>query len=58
MKIHAFGWQYEGGAMFFKRKPKCKQPAGYNPPPDDVKRPERPTPAPPAKLYDKLGRLI
>lgn len=30
---------------------------GYNPPPDDIKRPERPTPAPPAKLYDKLGRL-
>jgi len=42
--------------MFFKRGPEHKQPAGYNPPPDDVQRPERPTPALPAKLYDKLGR--
>lgn len=30
----------------------------YNPPPDDVTRPEKPPPAPPAKLYDKLGRRV
>ena len=30
-----------------KRKSKRKEPAGYNPPPNNVQRPEVPTPAPP-----------
>ena len=30
----------------------------YNPPPKGIKRPEKPTPAPPRPLYDKLGRWI
>ena len=31
---------------------------GYNPPPMGAKCPDKPTPAPPPKLYDKLGRPI
>ena len=44
--------------MSCKRKSKRKVTTGYNPPLGKVKRPETPTPAPPAKFYDKLGRPI
>lgn len=31
---------------------------GYNPPPKNRKRPDKPPPRPPMRLYDKMGRPI
>lgn len=40
-------WLRAGGRI--RRTTVVLGPAGYNPPPDNVKKPEKPTPSPPAK---------